>query len=381
MWSKLINQKKITLLEPLATIKKELKVKSKQPSIKTELSSEERTLIEQIKFKTNKWNQNNITRTKAYLDFYQRHSEVHWAFLAHMVSRNGGWNMTDLKGGLLPRLLTKKECQSFFTFLERGNWLIFQDAFPQLLLYEESRKRGKNLFYLLPYFHVSLFMGVLWKQFLKDYDSYKLTIALIVNEQSHLELRVLENPIFKKNVFNTLEFKLQDLLSMNQILFPYVENGKVKLVGETVHHFESLHRRILLGKRLYSILFTDSKRLNKIEQWASLTPHSGSRKDYWPHIFHDIDEGVPGRLLKRRLKSCQLLPGSIRFYSPKLEFVWKDCVHEEAEIKEWYEDWQVVYYLMNSEETINGEIEDEYCQTLERIELTTIAKKAIFLRN
>jgi len=168
---------------------------------------------------------------------------------------------------------------------------------------------------------------------------------------------------------------------MNQILFPYLENDKVKLIGETLHHFESLHRRILLGKRLYSILFADSKRLNKIEQWAYLTPHSGSRKDYWPHIFHDIDEGVPGRLLKRRLKSCQLLPGSLRFYSPKLEFVWKDCVHEEAEIKEWYEDWQVVYYLINSEETINGEIEDEYCQTLERIELTTIAKKAIFLRN
>ncbi|MFJ8246891.1 DUF2515 domain-containing protein [Peribacillus asahii] len=381
MWSKLISQKKITLLEPLATIKKELKGRSKQPSIKTELSSEERTLIEQIKFKTNKWNQNNITRTKAYLDFYQCHPEVHWAFLGHMVSRNGGWNMTDLKGGLLPRLLTKKECQSFFTFLERGNWLIFQDAFPQFLLYEESIKREKNLFYLLPHFHVSLFMEIIWNRFLEDCDPYTLTIALIINEQSYLELRVIDNPVFKKSIFNTLEFKLQDLLSMNQILFPYLENGKVKLIGETLHHFESLHRRILLGKRLYSILFADSKRLNKIEQWAYLTPHSGSRKDYWPHIFHDIDEGVPGRLLKRRLKSCRILPDSIRFYSPKLEFVWKDCVHQEAEIKEWYEDWQVVYYLINSEETINGEIEDEYCQTLERIELTTIAKKAIFLRN
>ncbi|USK61991.1 DUF2515 domain-containing protein [Peribacillus asahii] len=381
MWSKLISQKKITLLEPLVTIKKELKGRSKQPSIKTELSSEERTLIEQIKFKTNKWNQNNITRTKAYLDFYQCHPEVHWAFLGHMVSRNGGWNMTDLKGGLLPRLLTKKECQSFFTFLERGNWLIFQDAFPQFLLYEESIKREKNLFYLLPHFHVSLFMEIIWNHFLEDCDSYTLTIALIINEQSYLELRVIDNPVFKKNIFNTLEFKLQDLLSMNQILFPYLENGKVKLIGETLHHFESLHRRILLGKRLYSILFADSKRLNKIEQWAYLTPHSGSRKDYWPHIFHDIDEGVPGRLLKRRLKSCRIIPGAMRFYSPKLEFVWKDCVHEEAEIKEWYEDWQVVYYLINSEETINGEIEDEYCQTLERIELTTIAKKAIFLRN
>ena len=52
---------------------------------------------------------NNITRTKAYFDIYQKYPEIHWAFLGHMVSRNGGWNMTDLKGDFLTRLLTKKK--------------------------------------------------------------------------------------------------------------------------------------------------------------------------------------------------------------------------------------------------------------------------------
>ena len=60
------------------------------------------------------------------------------------------------------------------------------------------------------------------------------------------------------------------------------------------------------------------------EQWANSHPHTGSRKDYWPHLFNDVDDEFPARLLKTRLKSCQLLPGYLRFYSPRLEFVWKN---------------------------------------------------------
>ena len=63
------------------------------------------------------------------------------------------------------------------------------------------------------------------------------------------------------------------------------------------------------------------------EKWANQHPHTGSRKDYWPHLFNDVDEEFPARLLKPRLKSCQLLPGSSRFYSPQLEFAWKNQKH------------------------------------------------------
>src|SRR5690606_10235767 len=154
----------------------------------------------------------------------------------------------------------------------------------------------------------------------------------IINEQSYLESRVLNNPAFKKEVFNTLEFKLQDFLSMNHILFPYLEDGKVKLVGQTLHHFESLHERILLGKRLYTLLFEDYKRSRVIEKWAVTHPHTGSRKDYWKHIFNDVDEGLPGKLYKPKLKSCQLLPGAARFYSPQLESAWENKQHQRAEV-------------------------------------------------
>ncbi|WP_081707605.1 DUF2515 domain-containing protein [Bacillus massiliigorillae] len=342
------------------------------------ISSKEKKLIENIKAQTNALNSNNITRTKAYLDFYQRHTEIHWAFLGHMVSRNGGWNMTDLNGTLLSRLLSSKQRTSFFTFLERGNWLIFQDAYPQFLLYEESLKQGKNLFHLLPYFHVSIFMRIIWNHFYLKRDSYILTIALIINEQSYLELRVIQNPSYKKTIFNTLEYQLQDLLSMNQILFPFHKDGNVKLIGATLHHFQNLHKRILLGKRLYSILFNNPSNLKLVERFAYATPHTGSRKDYWSHIFNDVDESVPWNKLKPRLRSCRLNAGAARFYSPKLEYAWKNYNHASAEIIDWYEDWQIINYLIHAEENVLGEIEDEYCQTIENIELAAIAKKTFF---
>lgn len=376
---KLLFSKKIKLPEALKKIKLDLQKKRPHSFHLGKLSLQDQALIQHIKTKTNLLNRNNVTRTKAYLDFYKQHPEIHWAFLGHMVSRNGGWNMTDLKGSLLSKLLTTNEAAVFFEFLERGNWLVFQDVFPQLLLYEECKKCGQNFFYLLPYLHVSFFMETLWNHFWVDQNPYILAVALIINEQSYLESRVLKNPRFKKEVFDKIEFKLQDLLSMNHILFPYNMNGKLELIGQTLHQFENLHERILLGKRLYYLLYRDTNHLKMLETWANLHPHTGSRKDYWPHLFNDIDEEYPNRLWKSKLKSCQLIPGSVRFYSPKLEFSWKDSKHPSAEIMDWYHSWNVIYYLMESEYSIDGEIEYDYCKTLERLELAAIAKKAISL--
>ncbi len=374
---KLIKWKNKSLPEPLVNIKKELKLQQKCNLNEQPLTLEDKRILQQINDQTKLFNLNNVTRTKAYLDFYNRYPEVHWALLGHMVSRNGGWNMTDLKGSLLSRLLTKKEVESFFAFLERGNWLIFQDAYPQFLVYDVSMKKKQNLSYLLHHLHVSVFMETLWNHFWYERDSYLLTVGLIINEQSYLESRVIKNPIYQKEVFNTLEFKLQDLLSMNHILLPFNESGKVKFVGQTLHHFQNLHERILLGKRLYNILFRNSQQLQLTKLWANANPHTGSRKDYWPHLFNDVDDEFPTRLLKTRLKSCQLLPGYSRFYSPQLEFIWKNRKHPSAEIEDWYEDWNVLYYLQDSTDQIDGEIEHEYCKTLEKMELAAITKKAI----
>lgn len=365
----------------LTTIKEELMIKSKKlstlNSTKESLSQEESLLVEKINKQTSRYNLNNVTRTKAYLDFYNNHQEIHWAFLAHMVSRNGGWNMTDLRGEFLTELMTEKERTSFFLFLERSNWLIFQDAYPQLLLYEESLKRGKPLFYLLSRFHVSTFMETIWNHFYNDRDSTMLTIALIINEQSYIEKRVVQNPEFQNKVLNTLEFLLQELFSFTHILFPYRYNGKIKLVGETLRQFASLHDRIHLGKRLYTLLFRDSKRQKNIFNWATNHPHTGSRADYWPMLFHPVKEGVPGKTDKLRLSSCRIKRGAPRLYSPELNYAWKDVTHKPAEEGDWFRDWNVVEELIYKDGETDREIEHEYCQAIEKLELAASAKKTL----
>jgi hypothetical protein len=348
----------------------------KVPS-KPVLSMEETHLVERIKMKTEKQNQNNITRTKAYFDFYQKFPDIHWAFLAHMVSRNGGWNMTDLKGDLLSHLLEKQTKTDFFSFLERANWLIFQDAFPQLLLYEESVKRKQNLFHLLSVFNISFFMEVVWNSFWKHRDAYLLTSALIMNEQNYIEQRVMNKNEYQKKVLESFEFKLQELLSFNHILFPYQQKGKIRLVGLTINQFSSLEERILFGKRLYSLLF-DERILPSAKAWAAAHPHTGSRKDYWPEIFNDIKEYAPGFPYIKRLNQCKLRKQAARFYSPKLEFAWKNVFHEPAEVGDWYRDPKVIHYLMKDNEKVNGKITKEYCETLEGLELASIAIKSIF---
>jgi hypothetical protein len=369
--------KKFTLTKELMALKNDL-IKAKTVSIPT-LTKDEKHLVEKIKGKTAELNQDNVTRTKAYLDFYILHPEIHWAFLGHMVSRNGGWNMTDLKGDFIKGLLDKQSRQEFFSFLERGNWLIFQDAYPQFLLYEESLIRKKKLFHLLPYFSVSIFMETIWNDFWNHGNKYILTIALVINEQSYLEKRVMENNHFKQKVFETFEFKLQELLSFNHILFPYLKSNKIMLMGQTLNQFDSLHERIMLGKRLYSLLFSNEQILIASKSWALKHPHTGSRKDYWPHLFNDVKEYAPGNFYMRRLKKCQLRKGMARIYSPRLDFAWKNVDHGPAEKGDWFDDWRVIDYLLEDTQKIDGEIVHEYCETLEKLELAAIAKKAIFL--
>ncbi|WP_375373415.1 DUF2515 family protein [Cytobacillus oceanisediminis] len=362
---------------PMGWLKEELKKRTRtQKSI--HLSEEEKGILGHIKRETMGWNLNNVTRTKAYLEFYQQHPEIHWAFLGHMVSRNGGWNMTDLKGEILSRLLPDREKHSFFSFLERGNWLIFQDAYPQFLIYRESLKRNKPLFYLFPLLNISVFMETVWSCFWRKPDPYLLTIALVINEQSYLENRVIQNPLYKQEVFHKFEFKLQELLALNHILFPYERNGVTHMKGQTLNHFESLHERILLGKKLYDILFKDKELLALTEQWAYAHPHTGSRKDYWPHIFNDVHEGLPGEQYQFQLKSCQLRPGGRRIYSPSLETAWKNRSQHDAESGDWFRDFHVLEYFLELDDMINGEIQHAYCKTLERLELAALAKKAVW---
>lgn len=202
-------------------------------------------------------------------------------------------------------------------------------------------------------------------------------MALIINEHNYLEQRVVQNPLYQKAALNTLEFKLQDLLSLNHILFPYWSNGKLRVAGQTLHRFESLHERIMLGKRLYAVLSNNKEVLTGAQKWADKQVHTGSRKDYWPAIFNNIQDEPPGKAYQLRLKFCKLKPGAKRIFSPNPETAWKNVRHPVAEKGDWFKDFKVFEYFTDLDKTIDGEIQNEYCKTLERIELAAVAKKAI----
>jgi hypothetical protein len=373
------------LLDSLSDVKKELKKKLKKKKsacLLPWLSENDKQCIQLIREETRQLNQNNVTRTQAYFQFYLQHPEIHWALLGHMVSRNVGWNMTDLKGELLSKLLPERDQKAYFSFLEQGSWLIFQDVYPQFWVYDLSVRGSQEMFHLLPFFYTSPFMETMWRYFWRSGDSYSLAIAMVINEQSYLEKRLIQNDHFKKSVTGTLSFKMYEFLQLNNILFPYYAGGKMKktsLVGTTSHQFTSLHERILVGKNLYALLFQREDILTGILKWAHECPHTGSRKDYWPDLFNDVNESFPRSLYKPRIKNCLLRKGAKRLYSPPLKYAWPDATHEETTSEDWFEDCHVLDYLQK-EVSFNGEILSNYCKTLEKIELAVMAKEALLLR-
>ncbi|MFB5189654.1 DUF2515 family protein [Alicyclobacillus fastidiosus] len=352
--------------------------KSAKGETSVSMSADERAVVEEIVETTHDHNRNNLTRTAAYLRFYRRWPEVHWAFLAHMVSRNGGFSMTDVKGEWFTRVATGAQRDHFFAFLERANWLIFGDAYPQLLLYEKCETLGRDLTHLLPAFGVSRFMPPIWKAFLQTKDSSLLTHALIINEQNFIESRIIASPNYDDEVIFTLEFQMQAVLGLNQVLFPYRDTttSACRLAGATVSQFASLQARIGTGKRLYSILFRDPSIHAAILDFAARTEHTGSRRDYWPDVFTDEP---PGGALAEHYSPCFLQaprPGR-QIYSPRLRDAWADVEHPAAERGDWFVDMSSIVHLFTPDTALPVDFTSEYTDAGKTVEHIILAKEKL----
>ncbi|WP_409305817.1 DUF2515 family protein [Peribacillus sp. SCS-155] len=286
--------------------------------------NDKRDLLKRIRSETLKLNMNNITRTKAYLEFYKRNPEVHWAFLAHMVSRNGGYHMTDLKGSIMKDLIPYGDRAKYFLFLEEANAAIFADAYPQLLLYENFKGSPHFPSNLLGYFHISRFMIPIWEDFLKNRNSSLLTVALIINEQRMLQERILKKRSHI-DLINGIDFKLQDFLGFTAVVFPYKKKRKQEyaLTGVTVHRFAEPDKRIMTGKTLYNLLFGYSDVWLGIKDFAFSHSHTASRADYWSQIFSP-NKGNP-----------------FKHYSPTLTEAWENCPFS-AKTGDWFNDEEFI---------------------------------------
>ncbi len=238
-------------------------------------NQEDHTLLHYIIKKVKKHNTDNISRTDAYLQYYLQHPEIKWALIASMVSRNAGWNMTDLYLSPFQQLFSEKELFKLFMTYERANWLIFSDAYPQLLIYSQSKLINRPLFHLLKNFRVSLFMIKEWHHFWEYKDKDRLVSSLIINEQNVIHSPVVKHPYFQLHVFHQMPYFLQNIMSMSAILLP-TNKG---LYGTYVQGFTRLTNRIVLGKRIASIMFHPHI-YDYVLDYMLTHEHTGSRKDY-----------------------------------------------------------------------------------------------------
>ncbi|WP_235941580.1 DUF2515 family protein [Paenibacillus puerhi] len=341
------------------------------------LSDEERQLLARIRTERDELGRNNVTRTEAYLRVYRDRPELHWAFLAHMVSRNGGWAMTDLCGEFVPFLLDGEKRTWIFGFLERANALIFRDAYPQLLVYEASIKARRPLFHLLPELGVSRFMRLLWESHWEKPDVSLLTIGLIINEQHYIEERVVRNPAYRQHVISTVFFQAQALLQLNQMLLPHARTQACRLAGLTLERFTSLKERIEIGKQMYALLFAIPAVHEGAVRFAFARPHTGSRADYWPHLFAPAREEPPrlrGELQEKLdLDGIRLKAGARKLYSPALADVWPDWPAADPEPGDWFCDLSALDYLGDIPIPARYDLTQAYGSGLKKIELAVRA--------
>jgi hypothetical protein len=306
-------------------------------------------IIARIKQMTETHNLDNISRTVSYADFYRRNPEIRWAMLASMVSRNAGYSMCDLRGNWLPRLLSRDTRKHLFQTYERANWLIFQDAYPQLLLYEFSKKERTPLFDLLSYFHVSHFMKKEWFRFWEDKDRERICTSLIINEQHVIEEPVLRQQFYKRRIFHGLPFLLQDYMHFSTVLFPVLSGD---IYGISIHGFKDVRKRIETGKKLCRILF-DSEMSHNIKIFSDQTVHTGSRHDFEKYVY----------------------PGKHR-ETPFLRIAFPVVNHDNRLHKDWYKKGRdIEMYYEPVKEVSNSCLTDWYKQKQRQLKIGILMKE------
>ncbi|MEZ4314070.1 MAG: DUF2515 family protein, partial [Polyangiaceae bacterium] len=213
-------------------------------------------------------NTDNVSRTAFYLAYWLEHPEVPWALLAHLVSRNAGYQMTDMRrqiercrrghlwvsrlgGPVSPIARARRTFAEIVRFLEAGNYLIFHDVYPQLAAYAAAKgaylatgcRTAARVLEELPSAGVDPVIARAWRRFFdasvsagffRDKEPtalftepavVQMALASVVNEQSYLEERLLarvgRGPEYVDPAAPfTLWFGLAAALGLTRLVFP-----------------------------------------------------------------------------------------------------------------------------------------------------------------
>lgn len=220
-------------------------------------------------------NVDNISRTKAYEQFGRRYPEIRWAALAGMVSRNAGWNMTDLTTAPFRTVLSATTRRWIGWIYERANWIIFADAYPQLLVYQQTAEKRRDCFDTLKSFGVSSFMQKEWRRFIVEKNENRLMTALIINEQFVVQSRLLD-ALAMEQFFHSAFYNMQEFAHFSHVIMPGLNQT---IYGESVTSFANPIARIQLGKRLAKLLYEPELK-EPFFAFTKKTEPTGSRRDY-----------------------------------------------------------------------------------------------------
>jgi len=226
-------------------------------------------------------NADNISRTASYLELYAWTAaagrELPWLLMAHLVSRNAGYLMSDLaraldgtqEKGTDPALAGAMA--SLMTLLERANFLIFHDAWHHVLHHLAGRTEA------LSGPRTPRFMIDAWRRHERGPDDHdgerQLVLDLVHNEQHLIERRAVHHPHLAPGL------RLIDVIERSGREKPLhlpVDGAPAITVGG----FARLERRIAAGARIFDEVMADRARREVLFSWAQAHPHTGSRAVY-----------------------------------------------------------------------------------------------------
>jgi hypothetical protein len=277
----------------------------------------------QILWVRDTYNDTNPDRTDYYYRYWKANPEIPWSLLASLVSRNAGYQMSDLARNVaklpfaplvLPAAMGEpavtlgiRILQSLWAFLEVGNFLIFRDVVPPLEAWRHAKQHPEHadkIFDLLehPDFDADKWVLDRWKELFAKRDSLSAadiqrhTFALVTNEQNQIEDRLVKGAASYLGSISGITNRITtwyNRLGLTILCFPEATStanpAPQHLLLYTVGNFASLDARIKVGRDLFVGLFDGATRQANVEAWVDANPyHHGTRADY-NEEYYDTD--------------------------------------------------------------------------------------------
>ena len=264
------------------------------------LPDDARRTLEHMLSEIDERNADNVARTASYLELYELTRavgrELPWVLMAHLVSRNSGYLMTDLavaiERGNLP--FSREALEELFLFLERPNFVIFWDAWWHVAhhLLGRPTKEGRT----------PRFVRDAWRRYeaaaARGVDAAlerALVLDLVVNEQNLIERRTVHATRFDRA---RAIVRFADAMKTERPIVLPVVPAEIVVGG-----FLALDKRIAAGRRIFDEALAGRAQREAIYAWTREHPHTGSRAVHGGKPTPTIREAWP------RARVLELWPG------------------------------------------------------------------------